>query len=637
MILDKETINAKRNTLAEISATLKEEFFGLDDIIDQVIRSIEAWYICPQIITRPVIVNLWGMTGVGKTALVRRLSSLLGFSDRFVEVVMDGGSQHGYWSSTLASILRDSKIDEGQPGILLLDEMQRFRTIDAMGGDVEVERYADTWTLLSDGKFSANSSAIAEVEMMFAEQLYDIDDPDDDDDDDLPEGFEEVTGPNGEQKKKERKISPWQARNLKKTLRLNESIAKIMTWKKEDILEALRSMEGRPSWEYDYTKLVIFVSGNLDSAFVGSTATSDSDTDADYYHNLTRHITISQIKKALTAQFKPEQVARFGSNHVIYPSMSKASYQALIKSTCKKYTDEMERLSGKKFTVTQNLLDGIYDNSVFPTQGTRPVFSAIHMIFSSLLMDVAFWMIENDLSSVNLDLKHTVVIAEADGVSQQFPVDMRLTEQRGQITENFRTMVAVHEAGHAIVYAMKKKCAPFEVKVNLASFQGGYMSSATPSPYRIETKESLRDDIAVYLAGRCAEEMVFGPDHACNGAESDIVGATNLANAYIRRWGYGDTLGRIDSASADRISWIARISDTDGELIELLMESAREARKVLEANREYFTLVVKKLLLNGVIRQREFIQLSKPFVELTTEEENSDHCKEWQAFLADSK
>lgn len=635
MILDKETINAKRDALATISATLKSEFFGLDDIIDQVIRSIEAWYICPQIITRPVIVNLWGMTGVGKTALVRRLSSLLGFADRFVEVVMDGGSQHGYWSSTLASILRDSKIEESQPGILLLDEMQRFRTIDAAGGDVEVERYADTWTLLSDGKFSANSSAIAEIEMMFAEHLYDIEDPDDDDDDDdLPAGFDIVNAPDKE--KKEKKISPWQARNLKKTLRLNESIAKIMTWKKDDILEALRSMDGRDSWEYDYTKLVIFVSGNLDSAFVGSTATSDSDTDADYYHQLTRSITISQIKKALTAQFKPEQVARFGSNHVIYPSMSKAAYQALIKSTCLRYTDEMERLSGKKFTITQNLLDGIYDNSVFPTQGTRPVFSAIHMIFSSLLMDVAFWMIENDLNEVSLDLAHTTVLAEADGAQQVFNVDLRLTEQRGQITSGFRTMVAVHEAGHAIVYALKKKCAPFEVKVNLASFQGGYMASATPSPYKIETRESIKEDIAVYLAGRAAEELVFGRDHASNGAESDIIAATNLANAYVRRWGFGVYPGRVESGGAGRIQWITRISESDGPLISLLNEAKDSARTVLESHLPYFTLVVEQLLQKGVLRQDEFIRLSKPFIELGTEEKINDHSAEWAAFRKES-
>ncbi len=623
MILDKATINAKRDELSAIANTLKGEFFGLDSIIDQVMSSIEAWYIAPAIITRPVIVNLWGMTGVGKTALVRRLSSLLGFSDRFVEVVMDGGSQHGYWSSTLASILRDSKIEESAPGILLLDEMQRFRTVDSMGSDIEVERYADTWTLLSDGKFSANSSAIAEIEMMFAEQLYEIEEP---------ETVDELIHGKDKEEKKDKKVSPWQARSLKKTLRLSESIATIMTWKKEDIQEALRAMDERDSWEYDYTKLVIFVSGNLDQAFVGSTATGDSDTDADFYHNLTKNVSLSQIKKSLTSQFRPEQVARFGSNHVIYPSMSKASYQALIKSTCKRYTDEMENLSGKSFVVTDSLLGAIYDNSVFPTQGTRPVFSAIHMIFSSLLMEVTFWLIEEGHQSVKLEMAGDSVKATSGSTFKIFKVDMRLSEQRAKITDNFRTMVAVHEAGHALVYAKKHLCAPFEVKVNVASFTGGYMSTTVSSPYKIETKESIRASLVVLLAGRCAEEMVFGCDNASNGAESDIATATATASAYVRKWGFDEYKARVESGSAERISWITKITQTDERIVGLLECSHNDAGQILRGNKTYFTTIVKALLDKGVLTQADFIELSKPFIELGTEEMIASHTEAWKNF-----
>jgi cell division protease FtsH len=90
--IDRKNIDRKREILISVSNQLKTEFFGIDNIIDKVISAIQAWYIFPELITRPVIVCLWGMTGVGKTQLVRRLVALLEFQEKFVEVQMDGGS-----------------------------------------------------------------------------------------------------------------------------------------------------------------------------------------------------------------------------------------------------------------------------------------------------------------------------------------------------------------------------------------------------------------------------------------------------------------------------------------------------------------------------------------------------------------
>jgi len=98
---------AQRNQqLQEVAAQLKTELFGIDAVIDRVIESVRAWYVLPQIVTRPVIVCLWGEPGTGKTQLVRRLTQLLGFYDRFVEVQMDGFS-HGasYRSATISAML----------------------------------------------------------------------------------------------------------------------------------------------------------------------------------------------------------------------------------------------------------------------------------------------------------------------------------------------------------------------------------------------------------------------------------------------------------------------------------------------------------------------------------------------------
>ena len=88
-------ISERSAQLRHVAAELKTELFGIDDIIDRVIDTIRAWYVLPDIINRPVIVNLWGLTGTGKTQLIRSLSKKLGFYDRLIEVQMDCYSNEG--------------------------------------------------------------------------------------------------------------------------------------------------------------------------------------------------------------------------------------------------------------------------------------------------------------------------------------------------------------------------------------------------------------------------------------------------------------------------------------------------------------------------------------------------------------
>jgi cell division protease FtsH len=622
-MLDKSIIDQKREDLNRVAAQLKTEFFGLDDIIDRVMDRLTAWYIFPQLITRPVIINLWGMTGVGKTQLVRRIAALLNFGDRFVEVVMDGGSTHGYWSSSLSSILRESKIEEGAPGILLLDEIQRFRTVDNVGNDVKVERFQDIWTLLSDGKFSSDSSIFNEIEMMLAQRLY------------KPETPKKVGGaPDAEETREEtsEKLSPWQARHIKKTLRLSQSVREIMTWTADDLLQIVQQQQQRESWEYDYTKLIIFISGNLDSAFTGSTSTDDCDTDADFYHELTKSVSIAKVKRSLRERFKPEQIARLGNNHIIYPSMNRASYCKLIESTCLKYLNEMTAISGVGFEIDRSVLEEIYDNSVFPTQGTRPVFSSIHLIFSSLLVSATFWAIENEIDHVTFimhDSKHVQAIG--NGLRTILPVELNVNERKEKTSRDFKTLVAVHEAGHAVLYALLTKTCPFEVKINIASFDGGYMLEQPEGDKDGVTKETIRNRICILFGGRAAEEVVFGSNHIVTGGESDIGTATMLASSYVRQYSFGDTLGRVNGTATATIQWLTNLDETNPEISQLLLEEYVRAGTMLTDHRQYLKAVVEQLLIHEQLSQDDFIQLSKPFAQLT-KQRNVNFGERWEIF-----
>lgn len=583
------------------AAALKTELFGIDDIIDQVIDSVRAWYVLPQLITRPVIVCLWGLTGTGKTQLVRRLAQHLGFYDRFVEVQMDGFS-HGAsrWSaSTISGMLSQSGVVEGAPGVLVLDEFQRYRTKDADGNDVKVERYQDVWALLSDGRLPPALSLLGEIESSIASAAYNAE-QNDDDEDDIAKAA-----------KRKLKLAPWQAQEIKQNLKLREPLSEIMAWTPDAVLDRLRAFrDTQQRWETDYSQLLVFVCGNLDEMYDEmATRVEDCDTDADVFHAVTRKLSVIDVKKALATRFKPEQIARLGNNHAIYPSLSRATYEQLIRSTCARYVDEIFASSGVRFALDDGVHAQVYANGVFPAQGTRPLFSSIHAILSATLVNAALWALEHDVQAddtVRLSMADGAITAHLRGAHKPFAVPLALDRVKQRASEDFRALLAVHEAGHGLVYALLFGRAPQEIKINVASFAGGYNSFA---PLKAWSRREMRDWICMVLAGRAAECLVFGDDLCTSGAEGDLRSATSAAARYVRRLGFGGRLSRTDTPYRPEEQTNTAVAGTNDAIEALLQAEMVRARALLERHRPALLAITDALLRDSTIAPEAFAQM----------------------------
>ena len=48
-----QSLAERQAQLAAIAAELKTELLGIDEVIDRVIEAVRAWYVLPEIITRP--------------------------------------------------------------------------------------------------------------------------------------------------------------------------------------------------------------------------------------------------------------------------------------------------------------------------------------------------------------------------------------------------------------------------------------------------------------------------------------------------------------------------------------------------------------------------------------------------------
>lgn len=584
--------------LAQVAIELKAELFGIDAVIDRVIDSLRAWYVLPEIINRPVIICLWGLTGTGKTQLTRLIAQKLGFYDRFVEVQMDGFSNStGYRPNTISGMLAESGVVEGCPGILVLDEFQRYRTRDAEGEDVKVERYQDVWTLLSDGRLAPALSFMSDMEYSMGRSQYDQE--------------REKPDETGTSKYKLH-LSPYEARDLKQGLKLRESLLEIMAWTPEQIQTRMAAFQATPeAWETDYSKLLIFVAGNLDEMYRRTAQrVEDCDTDADIFHELTKKLSIIDVKKALGKRFKPEQIARLGNNHVVYPSFSRATYQRLIANTCEAYVRDIATSSELRFEIDAALQDEIYANAVFPAQGTRPLFSSIHAILSATLVNATLWAIEHGASSadrlrltLSQDKRH--LLAQFREHSKAYPVAFELNRLKQRANADFRALLAVHEAGHGLLYGLLFGQVPQEVKINVASFDGGYNSFMS---LRAESRRNCLDMICVSLAGRAAEALVFGEEACTTGAEQDFKQATAEAAQFVRRHGFAGRLSRTDVTVDTEEDLNTDMSPTNDAIEALLAEQYARATRLLQEHSALFLRITQALSQYGEVSKQQLAQ-----------------------------
>jgi len=109
--------------------------------------------------------------------------------------------------------------------------------------------------------------------------------------------------------------------------------------------------------------------------------------------------------------------------------------------------------------------------------------------------------------------------------------------------------------------------------------------------------------LAIMMAGRVAEEIIFGKDSVTSGASSDIQGATRLAKAMVTRWGFSDKLGFVNYKESEdeygawgRDTSEATAQTIDDEVKRLINEGYESAKGILIENLEGLHRVAASLL-----------------------------------------
>ena len=627
-------INTKKQRLEKIKIELKREFIGIDYIIEELVDYIQIWYLMPEILTRPIIVNLWGMTGVGKTDLIRKLVSKLEYQDRFVEVELSNGEST--WNSSVSSILETNGINNAKPAIVLFDEIQRFYTIDSEGKPLLNTRFQDFWELLSDGKL-AKRDAKESIDDYLQRYLYaamqrqkrkqKLKD--------APSMPPDPLNPMGviSSEDDEATVGVWEAQSLKKIFDLKESVNEIAEMREEDVLMMMQqTREKKKVYEpINHAKTLIIISGNLDEAYSMANETGETDIEADIFRAYTEKITIVDIKNALSRKFKPEQVARFGNIHLIYKSLRKVDFEHLIQEELVKICKKNKEHFGVDIEISQNFNQLIYQNGVFPVQGVRPVFSSITDIVEANLSKLLFEAFMGNLMHIAMDYdfeKKKIVAQLAGKRTIELDYVGKIDQIRQDNSPDMIASIAVHESGHAITYGILLGLAPLQLKSRVASRYAQGFSF----PHSIHlSKENIVSKIKIYLAGGIAEEIIFGEDKATVSRSFDREEATSMVMEYIRKYGFDKNFQAWYAHSGP---YSMELSVTDWAIEKMIRDLAKEARELLEANKDFLIYLSKELAQKGSLKPLEVVLIAHKFGHtFEVKEENYLHLAGYEGLL----
>ncbi|MEI2653125.1 MAG: ATP-dependent zinc metalloprotease FtsH [Microthrixaceae bacterium] len=266
---------------------------------------------------------------------------------------------------------------------------------------------------------------------------------------------------------------------------------------------------------------------------------------------------------------------------------------------------------------------GRFDRQVvipLPSQQERTEILAVHAKGKHLAPDVDLDLVARGTPGMSgADLANLVneaalatvrrgaeIISAADFETARDRLLLGLERSALVVGPEEQRVLAAHEAGHALVAHLLEHADPVHKVTILPA--GLSLGSTQQLPERervIEQRPALDDALAVRLAGRTAEEIVFGV--ASTGAHDDLVQATELARRMVREWGMSPKLGHLawGSNSAvflgedlvqtrDYSDETARLIDSETEKI--LEAQAARARDCLERYRAALDAIAAALV-----------------------------------------
>jgi cell division protease FtsH len=189
------------------------------------------------------------------------------------------------------------------------------------------------------------------------------------------------------------------------------------------------------------------------------------------------------------------------------------------------------------------------------------------------------------------------------------------------ISPDEKKRIAYHEAGHAVSSWFLKHANPL-VKVTVVP-RGQSLGAAwyTPNERNLTTKEQMLDQMAATLAGRAAEQLIFG--EISTGAQNDLDKVTSTAYSMVVIYGMTEKVGNVsyyelmknETFQKPYSDETARVIDE--EVKQIIDKEYDRVLALLKEKSEELHKVAQVLLEKEVIVKDDMVELigERPFEE----------------------
>lgn len=182
-------------------------------------------------------------------------------------------------------------------------------------------------------------------------------------------------------------------------------------------------------------------------------------------------------------------------------------------------------------------------------------------------------------------------------------------KDRSSISELDRRITAYHEAGHALVTKILSPDSSVTKVTIIPSTKGvGGFSMNIPKDKFYLNKQEIINRIKISLAGRAAEELIFGKDYITTGASNDIEKASRDLREFLLKYGMDEEMGLINMSILT-----GQESFMDAKWIEKSQAYMRqyydETREILKRYESTLEAIANSLLQKETLNEKELASL----------------------------